>query len=188
MQITLLIRCSYRPQGFARTLASIPTGVKVICSYDDGRALSYIPEHIPKVRVYKSDRKFFYDDYCNTLKAIVTSGYFAFLDEGDTIIPGSLPTLWLNLKGSAGVICQFNRGGRLKPPAPLIRTRQVVRTKIGMPCLFLHHTYKAVADLDGSVGAADYRWIKAVSRKVGLKFLALPVVYASRRDKGAMED
>jgi hypothetical protein len=188
MQITLLIRCSYRPNGFAKTYASIPSDVTVICSYDDERALSYIPVHLQKVRVYKSSKPFFYDEYTNTLKAMVTSGYFAFLDEGDVIIPNSLSILAKHLKGSNGVICQFSRAGKLKPSALLIRQRQVLRSKIGMPCLFLRHDLAALVDFDGSESAADYHWIKAVSRRVNLKFVPIPVVYAERRDGGVMED
>lgn len=187
MQITLLIRCSHRPNGFAKTYASIPSDVTVICSYDDERALSYIPDHLQKVRVYKSAKPFFYDEYTNTLKAMVTSGYFAFLDEGDVIIPNSLTILAGHLKGSNGVICQFSRAGKLKPSALLIRQRQVLRSKIGMPCLFLRHDLASLVDFDGSESAADYHWIKAVSRKVNLKFVPLPVVYAERRDGGVME-
>ena len=187
MQITLLIRCSHRPKGFARTYASIPAGVSVICSYDDERALTYIPEHIQKVRVYKSDKPFFYDEYTNTLKQLVTEGYFGFVDEGDVILPGALELLKKHLKGSNGVICQFKRGAKIKPSTQLIRNKQILRTKIGMPCLFLHHSFKNVADFDGSVGAADYHWIKDISRKVKLKFIPLPVVYAEKRDNGAIE-
>lgn len=188
MQITLLIRCSYRPNGFAKTYASIPAGINVICSYDDERALSYIPAHLQKVRVYKHDAQFWYDNYCNDLKRLVTSGYFAFLDEGDVILPNSLTILAKHLKGSNGVICQFSRAGKLKPSALHIRQRQILRGKIGMPCLFLRHDLASLVDFDVSVGAADYHWIKAVSRRVNLKFIPLPVVYAERRDGGLMED
>lgn len=185
--ITLLIRCSYRPDGFARTLASIPEGTLIICSYDDVRALNYIPGYVPRIPVYKSDRPFFYDDYCNDLKQMVDNGYFGFIDEGDVILPGALDALRVVLKGSHGVICQFSRGGKLKPPLHHLVRRQIVRGKIGMPCLFLHHSHKNVADFDGSVGAADYHWIKAVARKIKLKFINIPVVYAEKRDKGATE-
>lgn len=187
MQITLLVRCSYRPEGFKRTFESIPPNISVICSYDGERALTYIPEHIQKIRVYKSDLPFYYDNYCNELKALVQSGYFAFLDEGDTIIPGSLTLLTPHLRGEAGVVCQFKRGDSLKPKEKLIKSKQIVRGKIGMPCLFLHHRFKHVADLDGSQGAADYRWIKQISRKINLKFVAIPVVHAEQRHSGAME-
>lgn len=188
MQITLLIRCSYRPKGFAQTLASIPEGINIICSYDDERALGYIPEHIQKIRVHKHDAQFFYDNYCNDLKALVPKDhYFAFLDEGDLIIPGSIGRLRPHLKGSNGVICQFSRAGRLKPNDQLIRNRRILRTKIGMPCLFLRGDYASLVDFDGSVGAADYFWIKAVSRLVRLKFIAISVVYAPKRDCGATE-
>lgn len=185
--ITLLIRCSYRPSGFKKTYGSIPEGINVICSYDDERALMYIPGHLQTVRVYKSSKPWFYDDYTNNLKSMVTEGYFAFLDEGDTIIPGSLSILKKHLKGSAGVLCQFSRGGTLKPSRLLINARQILRGKVGMPCLFLHAKHRHLVDLDGSVSAADYYWIKSVSRLVHLKFIDLPVVFAERRDKGVME-
>lgn len=185
--ITLLIRCSYRPNGFAKTFASIPENINVICSYDDERALTYIPEHIPKILVHKSPLPFFYDNYCNDLKSQVGSGYFAFLDEGDIILPYALDALRPVLKGSNGVICQFSRGGKLKPTLRHIFNKQILRGNIGLPCLFLHHSFRNVADFDGSVGAADYHWIKAVSRKVKLKFANIPVVYAEKRDNGVTE-
>lgn len=185
--ITLLIRCSYRPEGFTRTFASIPVGTGIICSYDDDRALTYIPPYLQTVQVSKHGAPFFYDNYCNDLKALVTSGYFGFIDEGDILLPGALQTLQKHLKGSNGVICQFQRGHKIKPNHLLIKSRSVLRGKIGMPCLFLHHSHKDVAHFDGSVGAADYHWIKAVSRAVRLKFIALPVVYAEKRDNGATE-
>lgn len=187
MQITLLIRCSYRPAGFTKTYTSIPQNINVICSYDDERALDYIPSHIQKIRVYKSSLPFFYDNYCNDLKALVTSGYFAFLDEGDTIIPNSLSLLAKELKNSNGVICQFKRGDRLKPSAQLIKERRILRGKVGMPCLFLHSKFASLVDLDGSVGAADYHWIKAVSRCINLKYVAIPVVSAEVRHQGSLE-
>lgn len=185
--ITLLIRCSYRPVGFTRTLNSIPAGTSIICSYDDDRALDYIPDGIQKIKVYKHEAAFFYDNYCNSLKELVTSGYFGFLDEGDVLLPGALSELTKHLKGSNGVICQFSRNGKLKPPINLIRERRILRGKIGMPCLFLHHSYKNAAHFDGSVGAADYHWIKAVAQRVKLKFVALPLVHAEQRDSGVME-
>lgn len=119
---------------------------------------------------------------------MVKSGYFAFLDEGDTIIPNSLNLLWPHLKTSKGVICQFKRGEKVKPSNQLIKERRILVGKIGMPCLFLHHSYASLADLDGSVPAADYLWIKAVSKKIGLKFLPIPVVQAEVRHHGSTED
>lgn len=190
--VTLLIRCSYRPNGFKRTLDSIEAQTfrdwKVICSYDDERALSYIPEYIQKVRVYKSDKPFFYDEYVNDLKELVTEGWIGVLDEADLLAsPNVLSDLWKHLKSSAGVICQMSRNGRIKPSKDLISNRRVLRGKIGMPCLFLHHSHKNIANLDGSVGASDYYWIKAVSRKVRLKFVPLVVVSCGERDNGVME-
>jgi hypothetical protein len=190
--ITLLIRESYRPIGFKRTLDSIRAqtfkNVKIIVSYDDERALTYIPDDVEKIQVFKSDEIFFYDGYVNTLKSLVTEGWFGVIDSGDTLAsPTSLEALWGHLKSCVGVICQMSRNGRIKPKNQLISERRVLRGKIGMPCLFLHHSYKDVAHLDGSVGGADYLWIKAVSRKVRLKFIPLVVVDCGERDNGVME-
>jgi hypothetical protein len=186
--ITLLIRCSYRPEGFSRTFASIPSGITVMCSYDDDRALTYIPPHLRKIRVHKHNALFFYDNYCNQLKELVTEGYFAFLDEGDVLAPGAIHLVSKYLGGSNGLICQFKRGDKVKPPDDHMKHRRIMRGKVGLPCLFLHHTHKHVADFDGSVGAADYHWIKAVSRVVKLRFLPIVVVIAETRDNGATED
>lgn len=190
--ITLLIRESYRPQGFKRTLDSIRAqtfkNVNIIVSYDDERALTYIPDDVEKVQVFKNDKIFGYDEYVNDLKALVTEGWFGVIDSGDTLAsPDALEALWRHFKGSAGVICQMSRNGRIKPKTQLIKERRILRGKIGMPCLFLHHSYKDVAHLDGSVGGADYVWIKAVSRKVRLKFIPLVVVNCGERDNGVME-
>ena len=190
--ITILIRESYRPNGFKRTLESITAqtfkNVKIIVSYDDVRALEYIPENIQTVHVFKHDAMFWYDNYCNDLKSLVDEGYFFFLDSGDIFAyPSVLEVLWRHLKSSAGVVCQMSRNGRIKPKKDLIENKRVLRGKIGMPCLFLHHSYKDVAHLDGSVCGSDYVWIKAVSKKVRLKFITLVVVACGERDNGAME-
>lgn len=190
--ITILIRESYRPNSLKHTLESIYaqsfTNWKIICSYDNERALSYIPENIQKIRVFKHDADFWYDNYVNDLKSLVTEGYFFVLDSGDVLSHSNVFTdLWKHLKGSNGVICQFSRNGRTKPKNNLIKERRILRGKIGMPCLFLHHSFKDIANLDGSVSAADYHWIKEVSRKVRLKFVPMVVVECGERDNGLME-
>lgn len=190
--ITILIRESYRPNGFKRTLESIKSqtfkNVKIIVSYDDVRALEYIPEDIQTVQVFKHDAIFWYDNYCNDLKALVNEGYFFFLDSSDVLASTSvLADLWRHLKSSSGIICQMSRSGRIKPKKDLISNRRILRGKIGMPCLFLHHSYKDVANLDGSVCGSDFVWIKAVSKKVRLKFIPLVVVACGERDNGVME-
>lgn len=192
MQISILIRTSYRPVLFQRCLDSIHSqthkNIRIIVSYDDERALEYIPEGMDKIRVYKDPSlKFFYDNYVNSLKEQVKSGYFMILDDDEVLASDKcIETVCKHLKGTYGVICQFSRGGVIKPSNDLIRHNRIKRGKIGMPCLFLHHSLKNIAHLDGSVGASDYHWIKAVSKKVKLKFVPIVVAFADRRSNGAI--
>lgn len=191
MLINILIRTSYRPSLFKRCIDSIRTqtyqNLRIIVSYDDDRALEYIPEEISKIRVYKSEKPFFYDDYGNSLKEQVTSGYFFFLDDDDVLASDTaIEQLVRNIKNKKGVICQFSRRGHIKPSNSLIRKRQIFRSKVGMPCLLLHHSLKRLVDFDGSVGAADFHWIKAVSKKVELNFVPLVLVYSESRSNGLM--
>lgn len=193
MLINLLIRTSYRPILFKRLLGSINTqthkNVNIIVSYDDERALEYIPEEINKIRVYKDlSKPFFYDNYCNELKSKIHNGFFMFLDDDDVLASDNcLEKLCMSLKNHYGVICQFSRNGRLKPSNELIKNKIVRRSNIGMPCIVLHHTCKNIADFDGSVGAADFHWIKAITKKVKLNFVPLVIAIADRRSYGAME-
>lgn len=190
--INILIRTSYRPNGFKRLLESIESqtfkNVKLIVSYDDDRALSYIPENIEKVRVHKSSKLFFYDDYVNDLKNLVTEGWFCVIDDEDYIIDNNaLDRVYRHLKGSDGAIVQFSRNGRLKPSNEFIKAKQIRKGKIGMPCLFLHHSHKNLVNLDGSLPAADYTWIKEISKRIKLKFIQSIVVFSPHRSYGAME-
>jgi hypothetical protein len=191
MKISILVRTSYRPDLFNRLYDSIKAqthqNIKVIVSYDDERALSYIPSECVKIRVYKSDMPFFYDNYVNDLKQLVDIGYFVVIDDDEVLIDNDcISRVVKHLRGSYGLICQFSRSGHLKPSNDLIKRKRIMRTKVGMPCLFLHHSLKNIAHLDGSVGASDYHWIKAVSRKVSLKFVPIVVAYADRRSNGVI--
>lgn len=188
----ILIRTSFRPLGFKKTLSSIYQqsykNIRIIVSYDNEDALSYIPEHLDKVRVYKTDDLFYYDNYGNNLKELVNSGWFFFLDDGDVLShPTILETLRREVSKQHGVIVQFSRNGKLKPSDKLIKNRLILRGKIGMPCLILWHKHKNLVDFDGSVGAADYWWIKRVSDKVRLKFSPICLVHTGERDNGVME-
>lgn len=193
MQITLLIRTSFRPVLFNRCLNSIRSqthkDIRIVVSYDDERALAYIPDEIEKIRVHKDTSiPFFYDNYCNQLKEMVNSGYFMFLDDDEYLISDKcIAVVSKHLKNSYGLICQFSRNGNLKPSNELIKHNIIKRGKIGMPCIFLHHTLKNAADFDGSVGAADYTWIKNISKITKLKFIPVVVAYADRRSNGVLE-
>jgi len=190
--ITLLIRTSYRPTLFKRLLDSIERQsykeINIIVSYDDDRALEYIPENIQKIRVYKTDKQFFYDDYPNQLMDLVSYGYFMFIDDDEFLYDvDALMKVSRQLNRKYATICQMNRSGKLKPSNDLIRNRRIVRGKIGMPCIILHAIHKNIARFDGSVGAADFLFIKDVQKKLPTKFINVAVAYCDRRSHGAME-
>ena len=193
MLINLLLRTSHRPVLFKRLLDSIYNqthkNINIVVSYDDERALSYIPEEVNKIRVYKDlSKPFFYDEYCNELKSQVNNGFFMFIDDDEVLASNDcLEKLCSALKNHYGVICQFSRNGSLKPSNELINSKIVRRSKIGMPCIVLHHSCKNIADFDGSVSAADFNWIKAITKKVKLNFVPLVIAIADRRSYGIME-
>lgn len=191
--INILVRTSYRPKQFKRMMDSITNqsyqNIRVICSYDDDRALSYIPESVEKIRVEKHDDLFFYDNYCNNLKELVNEGYFFFLDDSDYLKDSNvLMNLKQKLKGQIGLIVQMDRNGVLKPSNLHVQSRLIQRGKIGMPCLVAHHSIKGLANIDGSVGASDYIWIKKISRQKRLSFSKFVLVCTEERNNGEMEN
>lgn len=139
--------------------------------------------------VRPSGVKYHWNLYCNNLKERVTSGWFFYLDDDDTIRdPDSLEKMshWLNrcMQGD-GIICQFQRGNKLKPHYTAHGTfhpSEIVRGKIGGSCIFLHHSQKNVANWDGN-RAADFRFIKAVSEKIPLEFVPVVVVKAGNNGR-----
>lgn len=190
--ITLLIRTSFRPVLFKRLLDSIRSqtykDIDIIVSFDDERALEYIPSDIRKIRVEKSDEKFFYDAYCNQLKELVTHGYFMFIDDDEFLYDvNALMKVSKHLNRKYATICQMKRGKNLKPSNDLIRNRRIVRGKVGMPCIILHAIHKDVAKFDGSISAADFFFIKDVQKKIPFKFINVAVAYCDRRSHGSME-
>lgn len=192
MLINVLVRTSFRPEYFKRCLQSIydqtHKEINIIVSYDNENALSYIPDNLTKIRVHKSNLVFGYDNYVNDLKEQVTRGYFFVLDDDEVLANNEcISKVVKHLKGNYGLICQFSRAGSIKPSDKLIKQKRITRAKVGMPCLFLHHSLKNIAQLDGSVPAADFHWIKAVSRSVRLKFVPIVVAYCYSRGNGQME-
>jgi len=199
--ITILVRTSNRPTLFKRMFESVInqtfTDWRMIVSYDNHEAndylINYLPHYYGRVRAYpvNPDKKFpmFYDLYCNDLKEQVTDGWFFFLDDDDFLVNKfALETISKRLVEDRGLICQFMRNRKPKPNKQLMDLKQIIRGKIGMPCLFLHAKYKNIADLDGQV-AGDYRWIKEVSEKIPVDFVPIPVVVAGNNGMhGKMEN
>lgn len=156
--INILTRIS-RPAMFSRLVASI--------DYDNVNHITY-DDTAPRER-----KPYDWNLFCNELKSQVTDGWFVFADDDDTFKPGALNELSDYLTDDCdGLIVQFLRNGRAKPANELMRSRLIVKGKVGGGCLVLHSRHKNVADWK-SKEAADYDWIRAVADKVELKFVQM---------------
>jgi hypothetical protein len=162
----------------------------VIVGFDKPEAVRYIPisENIRKIFIEPfCNYPYFYDLYCNTLKLLVTEGWFFFLDDDDQLASNTvLEELADQLKQPGAIICQMLRNNAPKPRDNYIKNRIIAEGKIGLPCLVLHSKHKALSGLDGHK-AGDYRYIKAVTDQVRTKFITLPLVNAGARGHGKME-
>ncbi len=87
--INVLIRTSYRPEQFKRCIESVKRQthpyVRTIVGYDRTEALDYIGE-VESVPMKTEEGRFFYNKFCNSLKSLVTEGWFFFLDDDDFLI------------------------------------------------------------------------------------------------------
>lgn len=194
--INILIRNKFRPELLERCLASIisqeykQTDIYVASDSKEAREdidrLSrelnmpyrgvYVTADGSNYRHYRPSH--FWNLYCNTLKQLVMDGWFFFLDNDDYLQPGALHELSKHLADPAeGIICQFLRNGKKKPNDRLMERKQIIKGRIGGSCIVLHHSHKHLADWDGEA-AADYRYIKAVSEKLPLKFIQMVMVVA----------
>lgn len=155
---------------------------------------------------------FHWNFYCNNLKDRVEEGWFFYLDDDDYLAnPYCLDNIAERLNDPRlGVICQFNRGVKAKPEFSIgdfyrsdnsgnilfngqaietntvgtfcVKPESIIRGKIGGSCIFLHHSHKDIAMWDGN-RAADYRFIKAVSEKIPLKWVPIVVVQAGNKGR-----
>lgn len=185
--IHILIRNMFRPELLRRCLKSIAAQnyhyVNIIACSDSEEAYQDFESAYKEsgikgwgyintlVKPTKEDH--FWNLYCNELKRQVYDGWFFFMDNDDYLKPGSLQKLSTYLTEDIdGIICQFVRNGWRKPADVLLRSRLIIKGMIGGGCLVLSHKHKLIADWDGEK-AADYRWIKEVSKQVKLKFIPL---------------
>lgn len=162
--INILCR-SHRPALFRRMEQSVKN-----CGYEN------IILH-----VYDGTGKgdnFEYNLLCNDLKAEVKRGYFFFLDDDDTLLPGALSAIAPHLKEDAATIVPFLRNGRPKP-----RRAEIVRGKCGLPNLILHSKHAALADVTAHAGG-DYDWIKSVTDQIPWQFINIPLVDSPKRSYG----
>jgi hypothetical protein len=119
-----------------------------------------------------------YNLLCNLLKDRVRSGYFFFLDDDDYLIPGAIEKIRPHLEPGKALIVQMLRNGVAKPARA-----EIVKGRIGLPCMILHHSHKNIADVEAHE-YGDYSFIKNVCDKIPWKFVPIPVVNAGRRNHG----
>jgi hypothetical protein len=169
--INILIR-THRPNKLKECLSSVS-----LQNYDD--KLIWLDENGGGM----SD--FSYNTLCNNLKAKVSDGWFFFLDDDDVLFSeSSLSEISKHLTDpEVAVICQFCRNGFVKPANFMIRERQIIEGQIGMPCLFLHHSKKHIADIPATENG-DYLWIKKVAELMEVKFVEVIVVNSPTRSYG----
>ena len=127
----VLIRCTYRPAFFHRTITSVLLQshkyFNVIICYDDTRCLEYLQEYQdhPKVSIYEAPdvdktQKGFYSLYCNFLLGKVKGGWIVFLDDDDMFAGRhTLVTIARNIGTSNDLVTwPVKLGGTVVVPQP----------------------------------------------------------------------
>lgn len=185
--ITVLIRTSYRPKQFAACIDSIPYQCDIIVAYDDDRALKYVRKNnrvIARIYVDKSPGEFSYNLYCNFLKDSLTSGWGLFVDDDDTVIPGSIEQL--ELTPGKSYFVPFMRGRFEKPD--LARRRQYVLQPAycGLPNMLLWYGHKNLVSFDATE-TADYKALQMLADGATPEWLDTALVSSERRGWGRME-
>lgn len=177
-----------RQRGLENLLKSIHKqsyrNFRVIISVDFPRP-DYIPDWCEVIDV-SADQSIecFYNLYCNDLKAMVTDGWFIFIDDDDHLDrANSLSLLAAELYNEhQAVIFPFKRAGKKKPMAIDVRFGPV-SGKIGLPCIALHHSKKNVADVQ-SGDNGDYKFIKKITMNMYWRFVDIVVVSSPKRNFG----
>lgn len=195
--ITILIRTHKgREKLLKRLMDSIARqtykDIKIIMSYEEDEFLfSTIMQYdnVHSIRVFPQREKgdTFYNLYCNDLKEKVDSGWYAIVDSDDHFASDdALEKIapYLNENKCRAVICQMSRGnGKIKPTDEMIDNEQIISGKIGMPCIFVHHTLKNKVDFT-EYDAADYLYIKAISEIAKTTFVKQIVIHSPIRLNG----
>lgn len=192
--INILIRSHKRPVEFRKCIASVAIQnykkIHLIVSIHDDeteeqsrKTLTDSGLSFEMIRVENNGEPYGWNLHCNDLKAQVKQGWFFYLDSDDWISKRiSLNAIAQHLTNqNIGIICQYLRGRKAKPSTLVTRhdktidPESIVKGRIGGSAIFLHHTHKDLAMWDGN-RASDYRFIKAISEKIPLKFVPIPVV------------
>ena len=178
--INILIRTSNRASGFRRLLDSIVSQdyepIRIIISYDNDKALRYIPKGLEVIKVEKQpDLPYWYDKYLVELMSLVTEGYILTADDDDFINPNVLSKLPLE---GPGLIVQLQRGNNIVP-----KGLNFANGQIGFPCVILHHSLKNIATISGH-SQGDSFWIREILSKIELPFIPIIVTHSPSRGLG----
>lgn len=194
--INLLIRTAGRPKQFARCIESVANqtykNVRCIISVESDADHMYVRDTMGAydldyrvVIVEKHSIPYGYNLHCNDLIECVREGWFMFLDDDDKLADdGSLGIA--QVLDKKPIIFQFQRGeSRKKPSDEHMRSKSIVRGKIGMPCIIVPHGIslpRMTATED-----ADYRWIQEINRVHDCEWLPVVIVSSPRRGHGKPE-
>ena len=166
--------------------------IKIIMSYEEDEflfstILQYDNVHSIRVFPQRDRGGTFYNLYCNDLKAKVEDFWFMYADSDDYFATDdALEKIapYLNENKCRAVICQMSRGnGRIKPSDEMIDNEQIISGKIGMPCIFVHHTLKDKVDFTEHDNS-DYQYIKAISEIAKTTFVKQIVIHSPIRQNG----
>lgn len=187
--LTLLIRTSHRPKQFNSLLQSIHNEADILVSYDNHKAVEYIPEGMKKFYIEPSAGQFQYNTYVNNLKEQITKGWMLVADDDDLIIPGALQKLntLLETQLPGALIIQFMRGTYLKPHPAIFEEQEIKMGHIGFPSLVLHSDCRNAAIVRAGE-YADYYYIRDIADRVPTVWVkGMAVVRSEKRGRGIME-
>lgn len=128
---------------------------------------------------------FKYNIFCNILRDQVKDGWFFFLDDDDILVDEkALEIISEHLTDEdTGIICQMLRRGQPKPTDEMIDNKQVIRGKIGTPCIFLHAKHKNVSNFKNAA-SSEFDFATDMVNKMKVRFVKVVVVNAGGRSFG----
>jgi len=148
-KITLLIRTCYRPYLFKRCITSILSqkysNIHIIICYDNKVATNYITPYLNEtIKAFyiseKSEKKYKFNLYCNTLINEVDSGYCMYLDDDNEFTHNNCLNI-INHHMTNDKICvwKYLRGDKIVYPSALttIKLGEIDSSSFCIP-----HTYK----------------------------------------------
>ena len=185
-QITILMRCTYRPEQCGRAVGSVIRQAyenwRLILSYDDDRCLEYLRPYRthPNISIVKSiavdrSRPAFYNLYMNPLIQSVSSGWIIVLDDDDMLTsPGSLLQVARQLSSPDVLVTWSYRRGKELVEATW-RDGIVVPGTIAS-CSYCVHSSRARRSRWTTGQRGDYAFLYGVLRQGRMDVRRLPTV------------